>query len=131
MNAWNTRIPSSRTSPLPGLNVNGRLTLGENIGDLSGATVAYEAYKLSLGGKPAPVLDGFTGEQRFFLGYGQIWRQKATEGYTRQRVLSNPHSPNPYRANGPVRNVDAWYRAFDVQPGDRLYLPPESRIHIW
>jgi putative endopeptidase len=118
-------------SPLPGLNVNGQLTLGENIGDLSGATVAYQAYRLSLGGKPAPVLDGFTGEQRFFMGFAQIWRQKATEGYTRQRVLSNPHSPNPYRANGAVRNVDEWYAAFNVQPGDKLYLPPEQRIRIW
>jgi putative endopeptidase len=118
-------------SPLPGLNVNGQLTLGENIGDLAGASVAFAAYKLSLGGKPAPVLDGFTGEQRFFLGFGQIWRQKATDGYTRQRVLSNPHSPNPFRANGPVRNVDAWYAAFNVQPGDKLYLPPEQRIVIW
>jgi putative endopeptidase len=118
-------------SPMPGLNVNGQLTLGENIGDLSGATISFAAYQLSLHGKAAPVLDGFTGEQRFFLGFGQIWRQKATEPYVRQRVLSNPHSPNQYRANGTVRNVDAWYDAFHVAPGDKLYLAPDQRIGLW
>jgi len=118
-------------SPLPGLNVNGQLTLGENIGDLSGLTVSYAAYRLSLHGKEPPVLDGFTGEQRFFLGFGQIWRSKWTEGYMRQRTLSNPHSPPQFRVNGTVRNVDGWYDAFHVQPGDKLYLPPEQRIGLW
>ena len=118
-------------APLPGLHVNGQLTLGENIGDLSGVTVALAAYKLSLHGKAAPVLDGFTGEQRFFLGFGQIWRAKATEGYMRQRVLSNPHSPPEFRVNGVVRNVDGWYEAFDVKPTDKLYLAPDKRIGLW
>ena len=117
--------------PLPGLHVNGQLTLGENIGDLSGVTVALAAYKLSLHGKEAPVLDGFTGEQRFFLGFGQIWRAKATDGYMRQRVLSNPHSPPEFRVNGVVRNVDGWYEAFDVKPTDKLYLAPDKRIGLW
>ncbi len=118
-------------SPLPGLNVNGQLTLGENIGDLSGVTVALAAYELSLHGRKAPVLDGFTGQQRFFLGYGQVWRAKYTDGYIRQRTLSNPHSPPPFRVNGTVRNIDGWYDAFGVKPGDKLYLPEGERIYLW
>jgi putative endopeptidase len=116
---------------LPGLNVNGRLTLGENIGDLGGLSVAYEAYHISLHGKKAPVLDGFTGDQRFFLSWAQVWRSLYRDEQLRTLVMSNPHSPPKFRVNGPVRNLDAWYTAFDVGAGDRLYLPPEDRVRIW
>jgi len=116
---------------LPGLNVNGRLTLGENIGDLGGLSVAYEAYHLSLSGKKAPVLDGFTGDQRFFLSWAQVWRGLYRDEQLRTLVMSNPHSPPKFRVNGPVRNIDAWYTAFDVKAGDQLYLPPEDRVRIW
>jgi predicted metalloendopeptidase len=116
---------------LPGLNLNGRLTLGENIGDLGGLTVAYEAYHISLQGKPAPVLDGLTGDQRFFLSWAQAWRNLVRDARLRTQVMSDPHSPPKFRVNGVVRNMDAWYAAFDVQPGDKLYLPPEERVRIW
>jgi predicted metalloendopeptidase len=116
---------------LPGLNVNGQLTLGENIGDIGGLGVAYQAYKRSLGGKEAPVIDGLTGDQRFFLAYGQAWRTKMRDESLRSLVLSNPHAPPMMRVNGAVRNVDAWYTAFNVQPGDKLYLAPEQRVKIW
>ncbi|MEZ5996719.1 MAG: M13 family metallopeptidase [Hyphomonadaceae bacterium] len=118
-------------SPFPGIHVNGRLTLGENIGDLGGLEVAYQAYKISLNGQEAPVLDGITGDQRFFLGYGQGWKRLTRDAALRNQILSNPHSPAQYRVNGVVRNHDAWYAAFDVQPGDALYLAPEDRVHIW
>ena len=111
--------------------VNGQLTLGENIGDLGGVSMAYRAYHLSLGGKPAPVIDGMTGDQRFFLAFAQIWRSKYREETARQLLLIDPHSPNRYRVNGIVRNFDAWYKAFGVKPGDALYLPPRDRIRIW
>ncbi|MDB2438514.1 M13 family metallopeptidase [Hellea sp.] len=117
--------------PLPGVNVNGKLTLGENIGDLTGITMAYAAYKKSLNGKEAPVIDGMTGDQRFFLSWGQIWQRKYRDAALRNQVKADPHSPSQYRANGIVRNFDAWYDAFDVQPGDALYLPPEKRVKIW
>ncbi|HUO18738.1 MAG TPA: M13 family metallopeptidase [Steroidobacteraceae bacterium] len=116
---------------LPGLNINGRLTLGENIGDLGGLSVAYEAYHRALNGKAAPVLDGLTGDQRYFLAWAQVWRGLTRDEQLRTQVTSNPHSPNHYRVNGVVRNVDAWYQAFDVRPGDKLYLPPAERVHIW
>ncbi|MDE1985812.1 MAG: hypothetical protein KGL29_00495 [Alphaproteobacteria bacterium] len=116
---------------LPGLHVNGKLTMGENIGDLSGVAISLKAYHLSLGGKPAPVLDGFTGDQRFFLGYAQVWRGKYRDAQMRQQVLSNPHSPPHWRVVGPLRNVDGWYAAFGVKPGDKYYLPPDQRVHIW
>jgi predicted metalloendopeptidase len=116
---------------LPGLKVNGRLTLGENIGDLGGLSVAYDAYHRSLHGKSAPVLDGLTGDQRFFLSWAQVWRELSRDEALRTQVTSNPHSPAKFRVDGVVRNVDAWYRAFDVKPGDRLYLPPAERVHIW
>jgi len=116
---------------LPGLNVNGRLTLGENIGDLGGLSVALEAYHLSLKGKPAPVLDGLSGEQRFFLSWAQAWRNLTRDERLRVQVMSDPHSPPKFRVNGVVRNMDAWYSAFGIQPGDKLYLPPEQRVHIW
>jgi putative endopeptidase len=117
--------------PLPGLHVNGRLTLGENIGDLSGVTVALEAYKLSLHGQAAPVIEGLTGEQRFFLAYAQVWRETQREESLRNLVTANPHSPPQYRVNGIVRNVDAWYEAFNVRPGEKLYLAPQERVRIW
>jgi len=118
-------------SPLPGTHVNGELTMGENIADLSGLTVSHRAYQASLGGTPAPVLDGFTGEQRFFLGFGQIWRTKERDESLRSSLLTDPHSPGEFRANGVVPNVDAFYQAFNVQPGDKLYKAPKDRIHIW
>ncbi|HUJ59772.1 MAG TPA: M13 family metallopeptidase [Kofleriaceae bacterium] len=116
---------------LPGLHVNGKLTMGENIGDLSGVTIALKAYHLSLGGKPAPVLDGFTGDQRFFLGFAQIWRSKYRDAKMRQQILSNPHSPPEFRVIGPTRNIDAWYAAFGVRPGDKYYLAPKQRVRLW
>ena len=121
----------SEFEPLPGLKLNGKLTLGENIGDLTGITMGYAAYKRSLNGKEAPIIDGMTGDQRFFLAYGQIWQRKFREEAMRTQVKNGPHSPGEYRANGIVRNFDAWYEAFNVQPGDALYLPPEKRVKIW
>jgi len=117
--------------PLPGLNVNGRQTLGENIGDLAGMIVAYHGWERSLGGVKAPVLDGFTGPQRFFLGRSQGRRYKRTEESLRQRLLSAPHSPMYLRVNGMARNMDEFYAAFDVKPGDEMYIAPEGRVRIW
>ena len=129
-----TRLGSQYDSyePLPGLHVNGELTMGENIGDLGGLEMAYAAYRRHVArhGEP-PVIDGLTGDQRFFLAFAQVWRSQLREGTLRERVLTNEHSPPEYRVNGVVRNVDAWYRAFNIQPGDRLYLPPEQRVRIW
>jgi putative endopeptidase len=116
---------------LPGLHVNGRLTLGENIGDLSGVTIAYDAYHRSLHGKEPPVLDGLTGDQRFFLAWAQAWRTLIRDEALRNQVTSDPHSPAQFRVSGVVRNVDAWYAAFQVKPGDKLYLKPEERVRIW
>ncbi len=113
------------------LNVNGELTLGENIGDLSGLTIAYRAYQISLDGKEAPVIDGFTGDQRFFLGIGQAWRFKATDEAQRNRVQTDPHSPPEFRVNGPLPNMPEFIAAFDVQETDGMYLPPEQRVKIW
>jgi len=117
--------------PLQGQCVNGALTMGENLGDLGGISMAYTAYKMSLGGKPAPVIDGLTGDQRFFLAFGQIWKGKYRDEALLNLIKTNPHSPGQFRANGPVRNFDPWYSAFDVKPGDALYLPPEQRVRIW
>jgi endothelin-converting enzyme/putative endopeptidase len=118
--------------PWPDLHVNGKLTLGENIGDLSGIEAAYVAYKkYEAKHGAAPVIDGLTGDQRFFIAFAQVWQQKQREDAERQQVITNEHSPAKYRVNGVVRNVDAWYKAFNVQPGDKLYLPPEQRIHLW
>ena len=111
--------------------VNGQLTMGENIGDVGGLSLAYRAYKMSLQGKEAPVIDGFTGDQRFFMGWAQVWRSKTREEQARQLLATDPHSPPHYRIDGIVRNFDEWYKAFDVQPGDALYLPPEERVRIW
>jgi predicted metalloendopeptidase len=118
-------------SPLEGMNVNGELTLGENIGDLSGLAVAYKAYQLSLHGQPAPVIDGFSGDQRFFMGWSQVWRRKYREEDLRSRLMTDPHSPSEYRCNGIVTNMNEFYRAFDLKPGDKLYRPPEERVEIW
>ena len=117
--------------PLPGIHVNGKFTLGENIADLAGLTIAYKAYHLSLGGKPAPVIDGYTGDQRFFLSFGQIWRGKYRDGTLRALTLSNEHSPPHFRADGATRNLDAWYKAFDIKPDAKFYLPPDKRVHLW
>ena len=117
--------------PLEGACVNGELTMGENIGDVGGLEMAYTAYKLSLKGQPAPVIDGFTGDQRFFLSFAQVWRGKMRDDALRQLMLTNPHSPAGARGSYPERNMDAWYEAFDVKPGDKMYLKPEERVHIW
>jgi putative endopeptidase len=117
--------------PIEGQNVNGELTLGENIGDLAGVTIGYKAYRMSLDGQPAPVIDGLTGDQRFFMGYAQVWRSKMREDSLRAKLLSDPHSPGEFRVNGIVGNVDAFYQAFDVKEGDAMYLKPEDRVQIW
>ncbi|MCG6872481.1 MAG: M13 family peptidase [Gammaproteobacteria bacterium] len=117
--------------PVPGSKLNPKLTMGENIGDLGGLSLAYAAYRLSLKGKPAPVIDGYTGDQRFFLAWAQVWKRKYREDELKRRVATDPHSPSEFRCNGIVRNMDAWYAAFDVKPGNALYLPPEERVTIW
>jgi putative endopeptidase len=117
--------------PLPGLHVKGGATLGENIADNAGIAIAYRAYHISLGGKPAPKLGGFTGDQRFYLSFGQIWRAKLREAALRQQTLSNEHSPPEFRAIGATRNQDPWYAAFGVKPGSKYYLPPDQRVHLW
>jgi putative endopeptidase len=121
----------SQFRPLPGVHVNGDLTMGENIADLGGLTLALDAYHASLNGKPAPVIDGLTGDQRVFLGWAQAWRGKVTDDYVKKQVVSDPHSPRQYRVNGVVRNIDAWYGSFDVKPTQKLYVAPEERVHIW
>ena len=116
--------------PLPGQHIQGALTLGENIADLAGLTVAIDAYHRSLGGKPAPVIDGTTGDQRFYYGWAQVWRIKEREAALRQALLSDPHSPGHQRVLT-VRNLDPWYAAFKVRPGQKLYLAPADRVRIW
>ena len=111
--------------------VNGRLTLGENIGDLGGLSLAYRAYKIATKDKDVPVIDGLTGDQRFFLAWAQVWRSAQREENYRTRLRTDPHSPEEYRVNGVVRNLDEWYEAFGVKPGDAMYLPPEERVRIW
>jgi putative endopeptidase len=115
---------------LPGLKVNGKLTLGENIADVAGLAAAYDAYRHSLGGKEAPVIDGFTGDQRFFIAYGQAWASKFRDENLRQRIVTGAHAPGQFRALT-VRNIDGWYPAFNVQPGQKLFLAPEKRVKIW
>ncbi|HEY1629974.1 MAG TPA: M13-type metalloendopeptidase [Rhizomicrobium sp.] len=115
----------------PDVHVNGDLTMGENIADLGGLTLALDAYHESLHGKPAPVIDGLTGDQRVFLGWAQAWRGKVTPAFVTRQVVSDPHSPRQFRVNGVVRNIDAWYAAFGVKPGDKLYVAPKDRVHIW
>jgi predicted metalloendopeptidase len=118
-------------SPLAGYNVNGELTLGENIGDNSGLAVAYKAYVISLGGKPAAVLDGMTGDQRFYLSFAQAWRDKRRDNYIVALIKADPHSPPEFRANGTLENQPAFYSAFDIKPGDKMYLSPEQRVIMW
>ncbi|WP_444846420.1 M13 family metallopeptidase [Duganella caerulea] len=118
-------------SPLPGYHVNGELTLGENIADNSGIAIAYKAYKLSLGGKEAPVIDGLTGDQRFYMGFAQVWRLKMREAQQIVQLKTDPHSPGQFRANGPMRNQPGFYDAFNVKPGDKMYLEPKDRVIMW
>jgi len=117
--------------PVPGYHVNGELTLGENIADNSGLTLAYKAYQQSLGGKPAPVIDGFSGDQRFFLGWVQVWRGKVREAEEIRMIKIDPHSPPAVRGTAPLKNLPAFYRTFDVKPGDKMYLAPDQRVLIW
>ncbi|HAI59338.1 MAG TPA: peptidase M13 [Xanthomonadaceae bacterium] len=121
----------NRFCPIEGHCVNGQLSLGENIGDLGGLSMAYTAYRMSLGGKEAPVLEGLTGDQRFFLAWAQMWKSKTREEALINQLRVGPHSPPPFRINGPLRNIDAWYKAFNVTPDDALYLPKEDRVRIW
>ncbi|MDT8398677.1 MAG: M13-type metalloendopeptidase [Pseudomonadales bacterium] len=116
---------------LPGKFLNGAFTLGENIGDLSGLAVAYKAYRLSLAGREAPLIDGLTGDQRFFMGWAQIWRRQYRDEDLAMRLTNDPHAHSEARSNGVLRNFDAWYEAFDVQPADAMYLPPADRVKIW
>ena len=116
---------------LPGMHINPKVAMGENIGDLGGLTIALEAYRRSLAGKPAPVIDGFTGEQRFFLGWAQVWRTLWRDDALRQQLVNGTHSPGHIRAFAPLRNIDAWYDAFDVSTSDPLYVKPEDRVRIW
>jgi putative endopeptidase len=120
-----------RFEPFPGLHVNGKFTLGENIGDLSGLTISYAAYRASLGGREAAVIDGLTGDQRFFIGFAQVWRSKFRDEELKNRLLIDPHSPAEFRANGTPRNIDGFYSAFGVKEADKMYLPPGERVKIW
>jgi putative endopeptidase len=117
--------------PLPGLHINGAFTMGENIADLAGITIAYKAYHILLGGKPGKTIGGFTPDQRFYLSFGQIWRAKLRDGALREQILSNEHSPPEFRAIGATRNSDPWYAAFGAKPGDKYYLPQDQRVHLW
>jgi putative endopeptidase len=116
--------------PLPGMHVNGKLTMGENVADLAGLTIAHDAYIASLNGAPPPVINGLTADQRFYLGWAQVWRCNSREAALRQQLLTDPHSPCPVRTDV-VRNMDPWYQAFGVQPGQKLYLAPADRVRIW
>ncbi len=120
----------SKYEPIPDNFVNGRNSLGENIGDVGGLSMAYHAYQLSLNGKEAPIIDGLTGDQRFFLAWAQVWKEKRTEQSMLNQLRAGTHAPGQYRAQAP-RNHDAWYKAFDVKPGDELYLPEDQRVRIW
>ena len=121
----------NRLEPLPGVNVNGALTLGENIADLTGLVIAHRAYQISLKGQPAPTLDGLTGDQRFYMGWAQVWAGKMRDDARRQQVMVDPHAPEMFRANAPVRNVPEFYSTFGVKEGDKMYLAPEERVKIW
>ena len=121
----------STFEPLPGVHINGDLTLGENIADLGGVTLALDAYHASLHGASAPVIDGLTGDQRVLLGWAQAWRGKFRDDFIKRQVVTDPHSPRKFRVNGVVRNIDTWYDAFAVKPDEKLYLAPKDRVHIW
>jgi putative endopeptidase len=125
------KLQYSGFEPLPGLKLNGALGIGENIGDHCGVVVGHVAYKLSLNGQPAPVLEGLTGDQRFYLAWSQVWRGLYREEAMRNQVQTGPHSPPEFRVNGTVQNVDGWYQAFNVRPGDKLYVAPNKRVRIW
>jgi putative endopeptidase len=116
---------------LPGAKINGDLTMGENIADLGGLLLALDAYHASLKGAPAPIVDGLTGDQRVFLGWAQVWRGKTRDDALRQQLVSDPHSPNVARVDVPLRNIDAFYAAFGVKPGDAMYVAPGDRVKIW
>jgi predicted metalloendopeptidase len=116
---------------LPGRSVNGALTIGENIGDLGGLTIAHRAYRLSLDGEEPPVIDDLTGDQRFFMGWAQVWRTKYRDAELARRLATDPHSPAEFRCNGVIRNMPEFYEAFGVEEGDGHYLPPEERVKIW
>jgi putative endopeptidase len=117
--------------PLPGKHLNGRLTMGENIADLSGLQISFKAWKLSLAGKPAPVIDGLTGEQRFYYGFAQVWREKTREERLLESIVTNPHSPGRFRADGASINSDGFHQAFGTKPGDGMWKAPEDRIRLW
>jgi putative endopeptidase len=121
----------SKFEPLPGVHVNGELTMGENIADLGGVTLALEAYRESLKGQAAPVIDGFSGDQRVLLGWAQAWRGKVSDDFVRKQVVSDPHSPRQFRVIGPTRNVDGWYDAFKVGKDAKMYVAPADRVRIW
>ena len=116
--------------PLPGKRINGKLSLGENIGDIAGLNIAWDAYQMSLKGRKAPVIDGVTGPQRFYLGFGQIWRSKYRDAAMERQLTVGPHSPGNWRPLT-TRNHAPWYKAFNVRPGDKMYLPEEERVNIW
>ena len=116
---------------MPGVHINPGLTMGENLADLGGLSIALDAYRASLGGKRAPVLGGLTGDQRVFLGWAQAWAGKARPEEIRRLTTSDPHSFRTFRVNGVVRNIDAWYTAFGIKPGDPLYVAPARRARIW
>jgi predicted metalloendopeptidase len=118
-------------TPIDTMKINGQLTLGENIADLGGLTIAFHAYQKSLQGKEAPVIDGWTGEQRFFLGWAQVWARKYRDDELRRRLLIDPHSPSQYRVNGIVTNMPEFYKTFNVKEGDQLFRPESARVKIW
>ena len=120
----------NKYEPLPGLHLNGQQTLNENIADVAGLAAAYDAYKLSLHGEELPVVEGLTGDQRFFLAFAQSWRQKIRDAALRSRIISNEHAPDRERAQT-VRNIDGWYESYAVKEGEKLYLKPEERVRIW
>jgi predicted metalloendopeptidase len=131
VNARGLSAQAAAFSPLPGVSVNGDLTLGENIGDLGGLSLALRAYRLSVGQRKGPTIDGFTGEQRFFIGWAQVWRTKMRPEFLRQSMVSSPYAPPEFRANGPASNLPGFYEAFSVKPGDKLYREPSARVRIW
>ena len=117
--------------PVAGARIDGIRTLRENAADLAGLSIAYEAYQLSLGGRPGPVIDGLTAAQRFVIAWARIWRSRERDDYLRQWVITVPHAPPKFRANGAVAHLPAFYKAFDVKPGDHLFRPPHQRVVIW